>query len=390
MRRHHSLSENGQSMVIIAIFMVVLIAMLALVIDGGLGYTKRREAQNAADAAALAGADALCDSDFATVPRTIAEEYVLLNGGNTPAYEDIVIGDDEVTVTAHITHPTFFAGILGSDEITASATATAGCYVPCNVQGVLPVAWACQPPVGEEAGEECAVQYGPDNMYIIMDSEKYPSDIVDACIDPITGLPENGLNCDLDGDDVNDVLPGGERSWLDLDGGGGGQLSDWIENGYPNPIYTHSWLGPEQGNIVSIYHTLYDQLQDLTAQGLEYVVLLPVFDAMCDGWPETTPGCEFHDGPPPTPVDIPPDEANVNALYWHIISFSYFRITCIDDGPHSSCPDSLSLLLEDNPDLDTPNFINTLRMIEGYFVQDYAGTGACDGPGTGVYTIYLK
>ena len=85
----HNHTERGQSLVFIAIFMVALIGILALAIDGGLGYSKRRQAQNAADAAALAGADALCDSDTSTDARTVAEEYVVLNGGSDPANADI-------------------------------------------------------------------------------------------------------------------------------------------------------------------------------------------------------------------------------------------------------------------------------------------------------------
>ncbi len=48
--------EKGQAIIILAIALVVLLAFAALAIDAGNAYTKQREVQNAADAAALAGA----------------------------------------------------------------------------------------------------------------------------------------------------------------------------------------------------------------------------------------------------------------------------------------------------------------------------------------------
>lgn len=52
-------SQRGQSIVIIAVGMIGLLGMAALAIDGGILFADRRHAQNAADAAALAGAFAI-------------------------------------------------------------------------------------------------------------------------------------------------------------------------------------------------------------------------------------------------------------------------------------------------------------------------------------------
>lgn len=49
-------NESGQAIVILAVVMVVLLVAAALAIDAGNAYTEKREAQNAADAAAMAGA----------------------------------------------------------------------------------------------------------------------------------------------------------------------------------------------------------------------------------------------------------------------------------------------------------------------------------------------
>lgn len=48
--------EKGQVLVVIALVMVVLIGFTALVIDGGITYSQRRNDQNVADASAIAGA----------------------------------------------------------------------------------------------------------------------------------------------------------------------------------------------------------------------------------------------------------------------------------------------------------------------------------------------
>ena len=48
--------EHGQAIILIALAMVVLLGFTALAIDGGMLYSDRRHAQNAADAAALSGA----------------------------------------------------------------------------------------------------------------------------------------------------------------------------------------------------------------------------------------------------------------------------------------------------------------------------------------------
>jgi len=43
-------AERGQTLVVVAVMIVVLIAFLGLVIDGGKVYAQRRQLQNATDA----------------------------------------------------------------------------------------------------------------------------------------------------------------------------------------------------------------------------------------------------------------------------------------------------------------------------------------------------
>ncbi len=56
-RNNHN--EHGQSVVLVALGLAVLMAFMALAVDGGNVYAQRRQAQNAADAAAYAGGERL-------------------------------------------------------------------------------------------------------------------------------------------------------------------------------------------------------------------------------------------------------------------------------------------------------------------------------------------
>lgn len=56
MKLKHLHGTKGQTLVIVALALFALIALVALAIDGGNLMAERRRMQNAADAAALAGA----------------------------------------------------------------------------------------------------------------------------------------------------------------------------------------------------------------------------------------------------------------------------------------------------------------------------------------------
>ena len=60
-------SERGQTIILVAISLVSLLAMAALAIDVVTLYVARGEIQRAADAAALAGAHAIADSGATTL-----------------------------------------------------------------------------------------------------------------------------------------------------------------------------------------------------------------------------------------------------------------------------------------------------------------------------------
>jgi hypothetical protein len=430
--------ERGQTLVLLVLALFALLAIMALVIDGGMAYAQRRAAQNAADAGALAGARELCEGNGETAAVNRAEEYAIAR--NEALSIDPVVNGQKISVTAHITYDTFLASLLGQNEMTVSATASAGCYTPCGGDGMLPVAWACSPPeVGGEEEEEgdgestgsgynCAVQFGdlddPVNSpkYIIMNSASNTEDWycrdpgTGACIDPYTDLPrdpDDCINCDFDGDGVNDVLGTSTRGWLDLNGGGGGanEQKDWIYNGYhdPNfPIKQYLWVSGESGTQGSVFAEVAKIVEEK-----RHIVVLPIFDKICDGNPQIQSGCEW-DSNTDDIYYANPSNPNQKAWYYRLADFSYFVITCVSEGHNKNthldgsskntmCPVK-DQAQKDNPDMTKsqcqtdPNADNcpsripdNLETIEGYFIKGYVPgmEGACEGPGGGVYTIYL-
>jgi Flp pilus assembly protein TadG len=143
-------NQRGQSMAITVVFMVVLLGFAALVIDVGSWYRAHRSAQATADAAALAGAQVLPDTQSASA---LATQYVNKNssggsgpgtGGTTPQITITQTGYEMDTIRVKVTRPSpgFFAKVFGSafGSVTVSGSATARAYNVYSVQnGIAPI-----------------------------------------------------------------------------------------------------------------------------------------------------------------------------------------------------------------------------------------------------------
>lgn len=374
--------ERGQNLVVFAILMIVFLALAGLVIDGGFSLAKRREAQNAADAGALAGAEVLCKGGTEADAQAQALDYAGRNGAVKPL-PLIDFGTDGITVTATITHETFLARIFGSDVVSPTAAASAGCYVPCSVRGVLPVAWLCED-LATGSQEACGIHYtggstGPQ-LYVIMDAVKSSGDV---CMDPPnSGQPAGALDCDLNDDGINELKTGGGRSWLDLDGSGGGsnQLVDWVLGGYDGSLREHTWFAGQSGVANDVFQAVGDIV--------DTIVLLPVFDTFpCNGQPDINCPNLYHNKPPDEWQDEMILTSGTSQLYFHVVSFSAFHITCVEAPGipgHPTCPGKAAAIAAN------PSIPQNTKSIEGYFVEYNAGQGKCTGPNVGVHTIYLN
>jgi hypothetical protein len=132
-------NEQGQSTVIMVVFLVVLLGMAALVLDVGSWYRAKRDAQSTADAAALAGAQALPNTSSAS---TLAQQYASKNGGigtGTVTFSTKLNANDTITVSVKRTAPGFFSKLFGVRSVTTGATASARSEPVSAVRGVAPI-----------------------------------------------------------------------------------------------------------------------------------------------------------------------------------------------------------------------------------------------------------
>ncbi|MEQ8235603.1 MAG: pilus assembly protein TadG-related protein [Syntrophomonadaceae bacterium] len=93
---HFSSEERGSALVVVALWLTVFLGMAALVFDIGSGYAIKAKLQNAADAAALAGAKEMPSASDAI---NVALEYAQENGMKATA-NGVKQSGDTVTVTA--------------------------------------------------------------------------------------------------------------------------------------------------------------------------------------------------------------------------------------------------------------------------------------------------
>ena len=122
-------------MVLVAVAMSALLALLALGIDFGMLADARSEAQRSADSGALAGASAFLDfldKEAAGPAGERAIEAVTSNSIRNETISEpeiaVQVNVDSATVTVVVRRagvPTWFARLLGRNEIPVSATATA-------------------------------------------------------------------------------------------------------------------------------------------------------------------------------------------------------------------------------------------------------------------------
>ena len=137
-RRRGAGEERGQILVIFALALVVMIGMVGLVLDGGGAFAQRRSEQNAADLAALAGANAYLNTNGTVAQRTAAAQSAAVASATSNGYTNGVNGavvttptvtllqsgaDVSLSITA--AHVNSFARVLGAVSWDVSVTASA-------------------------------------------------------------------------------------------------------------------------------------------------------------------------------------------------------------------------------------------------------------------------
>jgi Flp pilus assembly protein TadG len=134
-------NDKCQPTVVTVVFLVVLLGMAALVLDIGSWYRADRATQSTADAAALAGAQAL-PYDPASA-SSLAFQYANKNGGGVSA-GDVTISsgtgaNDTIKVTVHRGANGVFTKLFGVNSVAVGSKATARASLMRSAQYVAPI-----------------------------------------------------------------------------------------------------------------------------------------------------------------------------------------------------------------------------------------------------------
>jgi Flp pilus assembly protein TadG len=129
--------------------MMTLVGMAALVVDAGSWFQEKRRLQGTADAAALAGAQALPANPANAGP--LAVQYATQNGGGVAAANVRVTSTytagDTISVDASSNRPGVFSRVFGINSVHVSAHAAALTGVPAQAWGVAPITVNCAHPL---------------------------------------------------------------------------------------------------------------------------------------------------------------------------------------------------------------------------------------------------
>jgi Flp pilus assembly protein TadG len=112
--------EKGQALILIALAAIGLFAFAALAIDGSMAFSDKRQAQNAADTAALAAARSRASSNgYAQNGTTQVVEVYLCNNASASCTGLSADADltqyIQVKITSHVN--TYFAKVVGRSEV---------------------------------------------------------------------------------------------------------------------------------------------------------------------------------------------------------------------------------------------------------------------------------
>jgi Flp pilus assembly protein TadG len=239
--------ERGQALVLMVLFLVSLLGLATLVLDVGSWYRSKRQLQSTADAAALAGAQALPNS--AGDAYGLAQQYATKNAADLSS-ADYSIGsnlapNDQITVHVTRNAPGFFARIFGVDSVQVGATATAQAMMMAQARHVAPI--------------------------VVKDTQSMLGDPGCPCFGPAneTTIP------------LRTNAPGG-FALVDLSGNGTGTTSsdaiaNWIVNGYPDYLPVGKYLSDPGAKFNN------SEIQDALNSRIGTDILFPVYDTYSGG-----------------------------------------------------------------------------------------------------------
>jgi len=277
-QRRRRQRRQGQVIPLFGVALLAIVAMIALVLEGGNAYAQQRVTQNGADAAANAGTVVIAESRVGA-PRTDANVLAAIQGVATPnqiaaftAFYTDVNGNSlgtqvgaapgntipanaqGITVRGTRNFGTFFARVLGISSFDAAAEATvitgpsSGVCAAAQGCGLLPVTFPVLISTCDLPHTTTAIGQGPYTEVDIDARTAANESIVPLCTtDP------------------------GSVGWLDL---GSGNLAEQISTPNHGSFNLPTWLQTQTGNV----NSLENEINSLYAGK---IILIPMFDGTC-------------------------------------------------------------------------------------------------------------
>ena len=313
-RANQDSAAHGQVLVIVAVGMIALIALVGLVIDGGYAWGQQRQNQNAADSVAKAGTVVVQHAYADEVPPTDGDvgcavddaiaafgvdlvSAVYTDSQGTPLTPTIEVGDcgsggpipvnlDAQGVKATTTHvfDTFLARIVGQDQFTTTADATA---VVGPQVGICPAGSGCA--VLPVTFPISAVKCDGTNSQIVIGTEDWKILDVDGVLAPAPTV-DNMSIIPLCSTEAGTETPG-SVGWLDY---GCGNLADTISSPCNKFIPIPAWVKTQTGNVNNVEDELNDYSGnqigvpefDETDTDRDEIVPLPIHTNTCESDPD--------------------------------------------------------------------------------------------------------
>lgn len=231
--------------------------------------------------------------------------------------------------------------------------------------GILPFAFPCEIPLPEIElsidSHGCAVNFGDpssnigprvepgdpnwENMIIIQFDEG------NLCESPSSSLP-----CDINSDGLKDIYWGGSENWLLLsEGAGSASLSALIRGEISVSVEPYTWAAGGSGTMNAILGDV--QMFEGTA------IPVPIYDLRCfEVSPVYCPDLynQGNPNPPDQIIQLPYPAPNI---YYRVIGWRLFYLSCVSKGVVNQCP-MRTFLIEQG--LADPR----ISSIEGYFVPE--------------------
>ena len=220
-------AERGQVLVIFVIAIVAILGMVGLVLDGGSAFAQRRDEQNVADLASMAGAMAYLNTTGGSAAKSAAADASARSVAAANSYGD---GTNGVSVAVTVTpgafansvkvditkpHRNNFAAIMGMPTWPVSVTATSvSSDAPNAANGAMPLLFngeAFPGAICDEDTTDCTSKIetyqlpGTGNEDVPQDATQFNWTVFctangDPDQDPLTG------NCNADSRTVKDLI----------------------------------------------------------------------------------------------------------------------------------------------------------------------------------------